>query len=74
MINKIINLKINSVKKFFYKAIVLFIVSLLLYACSERNINDARLNNSNISNDVSKSINNEISKETEKSNLKNTNK
>ena len=74
MINKIINLKINSVKKFFYKAIVLFIVSLLLYACSERNINDASLNNSNISNDVSKSINNEISKETEKSNLENTNK
>ena len=74
MINKIINLKINSVKNFFYKAIVLFIVSLLLYSCSERNINDVNLNNSNISNDVSKSINNEISKETEKSNLENTNK
>lgn len=74
MINKIINFKINSVKKFFYKAIVLFIVSLLLYACSERNINDVSLNNSNISNAVSKSINEEISKEIEKSNLENTNK
>ena len=47
MINKIIKLKVNSVKKIFYKAIVLFIVSLLLSACSEKNINDVSLNNSN---------------------------